>query len=214
MPRVAADQREALTESRRDQIIEAAIRRWLVEGFDATTVASIAREADMAKGTVYIYFKTKQEILEEAIRRYSLLPDLQVFFDAMADVPNERSIPLLVKGLWSAMRARVDLVRFFVRELTVRPEHARHFLETVIIPANEAMAGFYDQRIERGELRDVDMFVASRSLVGMVVVFLFTQFVYGGNEIRPMTDEQVTDAITDLFLYGVMPRGEGGDVEA
>jgi AcrR family transcriptional regulator len=214
MARVAADQREALAETRRDQIVAAAIRRWLVDGFDATTVASIAREAELAKGTVYIYFKTKQDILDEAIRRYSLLPDLETFFAAMSNVPSERSIPLLVKGIWSTLRARVDIIRLFVRELTVRPEHARHFLETVIIPANEAMADFYRAAAERGELRDLDMFVAARALVGMLVAFVFTQFVYGGDELRPISDEAVVETVTDLFLHGVLARGEGGDAQA
>lgn len=207
MPRVAADQREALAQSRRDQIVSAAVRRWLADGFDATTVSAIAREAGIAKGTLYIYFRTKQDILDEAIRRYSLVPDLRGFLGQIAARPAEETIPVLVRGLWQGLRARVDVVQLFMRELAVRPEHARRFLETVVIPVNELVGEHFQAEIDSGGLRDVDMFIASRALVGMLMAFLVTQDMFGGRQLHPMSDDEITGAIADLFLYGVVARG-------
>lgn len=208
MPRVAASQREALTRSRRDQIIEAAIRRWLVDGYDATTVAAIAREAGLAKGTVYLYFPTKEEILSAAIERYSLLPDVRAFLDQIGDTSVRDTLPLLVRGLWSALRARLDVIRFFAREITVRPEHGRSFLETVVLPTNTLVAEHLTSRVESGELRDLDMFIAARSLVGMLMIFLFSQHVFGGQELHPLDDEEIVKTVTDVFLHGALGHGE------
>jgi AcrR family transcriptional regulator len=210
MPRIAASQREALTQSRRNQIVDAAIRRWLEDGFDATTVASIAREAGLAKGTVYLYFPTKEEILSEAINRYSLLPDMRAFAAQITDTPIADTVPLLVRALWAALRARVDVIRFFAREITVRPEHARHFLETVVLPTNKLVAEHLLGEVEAGVLRDMDMFIAARSLVGMLMIFLFSQHVFGGQELHPLEDEAIVQTISDLFLHGILSQPEGG----
>jgi AcrR family transcriptional regulator len=210
MPRVAADQREALAATRRDQIIEAAIRCWLAKGYDATSVSAIAREAELAKGTLYLYFPTKQDMLDEAINRYSMLPDLRVFLAAARGTPSETTIPTLIRGLWHALLQRVDQIRFFVREVSVRPEHAKHFLQTVVLPSNEALAEHFAPEIENGALRPVNMFIASRALLGMLMIFLFTQEVFGGKELMPIDDDEIVATVSDLFLYGIVPR-EGGE---
>ena len=57
MPRVAASERDAFYETRRDELTEAALRLWAKRGFDATSVESIARRAGISKGAFYLYFR-------------------------------------------------------------------------------------------------------------------------------------------------------------
>ena len=209
---MAPDQREALAISRRDQIVEAAIRCWLADGYDATTVSAIAREAELAKGTLYLYFPAKQDILDEAINRYSMLPDLRGFLAAARDTPITATIPVLVRAFWSGLRARTDTIRFFVREVTVRPEHARHFVQTVVLPSNAALAAHFAAEIDTGALRPINMFIAARALVGMLMIFLFTQEIFDGKSLSPLDDDEIVDTIADLFLFGVVAREGGGDV--
>jgi len=49
-------------EARRAKIIEAAKRMFLSQGFDTTTMKSIAIEVELSKGTLYNYFKSKDEL--------------------------------------------------------------------------------------------------------------------------------------------------------
>ena len=48
---------------KRQQIVEAAVRVFARNGYYHSRVADIAREAGIASGTIYLYFKTKDEIL-------------------------------------------------------------------------------------------------------------------------------------------------------
>src|SRR2546430_12298501 len=50
------------------QIIEAAIRVFARTGYYSSRVSDIAREAGIASGTIYLYFKTKEEILVTLFR--------------------------------------------------------------------------------------------------------------------------------------------------
>lgn len=50
-------------EIRREELMDAAQRLFLEKGFTATSVAEIVDAADVAKGTFYLYFQTKDDVL-------------------------------------------------------------------------------------------------------------------------------------------------------
>ena len=50
--------------AKRRQIIEGARAVFLAQGFDAASMGEIAREAGVSKGTLYVYFKSKEELFE------------------------------------------------------------------------------------------------------------------------------------------------------
>lgn len=57
-------------EIRRDELMDAAQRLFLEKGFASTSVAEIVKAADVAKGTFYLYFQTKEEILDALQERF------------------------------------------------------------------------------------------------------------------------------------------------
>ena len=67
MPKVS----EAHRESRRDQILDAAVACFLRRGVRATTMADIIAESDLSAGAIYGYFEGKQELALAAMRRES-----------------------------------------------------------------------------------------------------------------------------------------------
>jgi AcrR family transcriptional regulator len=207
MVRLAAEQRDALGEARRSQIVEAAAGLWLRHGFDATSVAAIARAAGLAKGTVYLYFPSKEALLDEAVRRYSLVPAFEELSRELAGAAPEDAIPRIARELWRRLTQQAPLVRLMLRELPQRPDAARAFLEKVVLPANRLFAGYLDARVAAGALRPLDTFVAARALVGMLMIFLLTQELYGGRALAPLSDDSITDTVADVFLRGVLrPR--------
>jgi AcrR family transcriptional regulator len=54
---------DAKRESRRQQILDAALRCFSRDGFHATTTADIVRESGVSQGTLYLYFATKDDII-------------------------------------------------------------------------------------------------------------------------------------------------------
>jgi AcrR family transcriptional regulator len=54
---------EAQRETRRQQILDAALRCFSRDGFHNTTTADIVRESGVSQGTLYLYFATKDDII-------------------------------------------------------------------------------------------------------------------------------------------------------
>src|ERR1043166_2532280 len=60
-------------EARPDEVLDAALALFIEKGFAATRVEDIAAEAGLSKGAVYLYFPSKEAILEGLVKR-AVLP--------------------------------------------------------------------------------------------------------------------------------------------
>lgn len=74
MPRT---KRDVVTEFRRAEILDAAYRVFAERGFEQATTADIAAAAGVAKGTLYLYYPSKQEIYDAALVQSALEVDGQ-----------------------------------------------------------------------------------------------------------------------------------------
>jgi AcrR family transcriptional regulator len=67
MPRTKKD---VVTEYRTGEILQAASRVFAERGYDLATIEEIARQAGVAKGTVYLYYRSKREVYWAALRHH------------------------------------------------------------------------------------------------------------------------------------------------
>ena len=82
-----------MSETRRDRILEAAMRQFADRGYRGTRVEDVANEVGVAKGTVFLDFGSKEALFLEAFKRaVSLLP---AWLDAPADVVEQ--------GFWAVL---------------------------------------------------------------------------------------------------------------
>jgi AcrR family transcriptional regulator len=58
------EQNQAIREQTRQQILDAAFELFAEEGFSKTSIAAVAKKAEVSKGLIYHYFDSKERILE------------------------------------------------------------------------------------------------------------------------------------------------------
>ena len=138
---VDLDKRNASPEAsgdsaKRRQIIDGACRMFLSQGFDAASMGAIAREAGVSKGTLYVYFKSKEELFEAIVEEQCRQQAEQIF-----TLDTEAPIEAELKRLGE------QFTRFLCRPGGVSP------LRTVIAIADrmpELGAKFYHSGPARG----------------------------------------------------------------
>jgi AcrR family transcriptional regulator len=125
--------------AKRAQIIDGARRMFLAQGFDAASMGAIAREAGVSKGTLYVYFKSKEELFEAIVEDECRAQAEQIFtLDREAPIASE------------LQRVGEELTRFLCRRDGVPS------LRTIIAIANrmpEVGAQFYASGPARGIAR-------------------------------------------------------------
>ena len=135
---------------RRRQILDAAIRVFARQGFNACRVSDIAREANVAYGLVYHYFDSKDQVLNELfVERWSLL------LQAIQEV-DDRSIPA---------REKLDAVAGFIIDSY---RHDPELMKVIIVEVTRAANSF--TRTHLKEIRQafdlIAKIVARRAGVG------------------------------------------------
>ena len=211
MPKVRASERDAFYESRRTELANVALRMWAKRGFDQTSVAAIANGAGVAKGTFYLYFASKEALLEEVLRRNSLLPNIQMLVDDLQKKSFEQAVHGFVRGAWSHLCKHRDLVLVVLRELPTHLEQAQHLMERVMVPANRVLADYLAARVDSEHAKQLSMIVSARGLLGMIVFMFLTQEVLGAGRVLEVPEDEITATIANLFLFGVTTRAPDGD---
>jgi TetR/AcrR family fatty acid metabolism transcriptional regulator len=109
------------TDDKRRQILDAAVRVFARQGYEASPVGDVAREAGVAYGLVYHYYGSKDAVLEAVFREAwgRLLGAVAVAEETGETAPEQ--LALVVKIVLRAWRDDPDLVRLLVREITRSP---------------------------------------------------------------------------------------------
>lgn len=202
MSRVAAANRERYAEARRETILDAALRVFSSTAFAETTMDQVAAQAGVSKGCLYLYFPTKEALLHNLVRRYSLLPELPDLIESIRETPPALGVPTLVSEIWRLLRQRKELARVLVREIHSNPQRARLFTEQVGLRAYRSVASYLGLWMDRGKLRRSDPIATAQCLIGMLWFFLLTQELMGGKDLHPLSDESIASTVSQTFLEG------------
>ena len=154
MPRVAAAKHEQYAEARRDQILDAALRIFARKGFAESTVDEIAVEAGLAKATLYLYFPSKEALLQKLVDHYRLVPDLGGLMESIRDLPPVGGIPRLVAGIWRQLKEHKEAAHVLVREIFSNPQRAKLYTEQIRLPGQQAAGELPGNLDEAGQAQE------------------------------------------------------------
>ena len=202
MSRVAAAKHDEYAQGRRDLILDAALQVFANATFADAKMDDVAAVAGLSKGALYLYFPTKEALLQSLIKRYDLMPELPDLVDSIRERPPAVGIPSLIGQIWSRLCERKALAQVMVREIHSNPARAKLFSEQVGLRAYHALASYLECWMKRGELRRQDALAAAQCLFGMLWFFLTSQELMGGKELHPLSDETITSTVARMFLEG------------
>jgi len=206
MAKIPASERDAFYEARRSELAEVALKLWAEKGFDQTSVEAITREAGVSKGTFYLYFESKQALLEDVMQRNSLAPNVFALVQDLAHEDFETAVHRFVAGAWEHLEAHRELLIVALREIAGHLDEVHQIVERVLAPMNLQLAKYLEQRIDPERSAVLSHLIAARSLVGLVVFMFLSQELLGFGRVLPVPREDITRTIAELFLHGVGPR--------
>ena len=110
-----------IADDKRSLILAAAVRVFAQQGYEASRVGDVAKEAGVAYGLVYHYFGSKDAVLEAVFHEQwgRLLAAVALAEETGETAPEQ--LELVVKIVLRAWRDDPDLVRLLVREITRSP---------------------------------------------------------------------------------------------
>jgi AcrR family transcriptional regulator len=141
--------------ARREAILTAALDEFSAQGFAAARMDDVARRAGVAKGTIYLHFRDKEELFQELIRSV-LSPFVGTLETTLrADVPVRGTIGQVVELFVTQVYGtrRKDVIRLILTEGQRFPHIAEFYYREVLSRILAAIRILLRRAVERGELR-------------------------------------------------------------
>ena len=182
------------------RIIDAAVRVFARKGYYSSRVADIAQEAGVAIGTIYLYFKTKEEILVTLFRE-----KMAVFVRALGKVLSQEPDPpaklrCLIRHHFEILESNPELAEVIQVELRQGNKFFRGASAREVGSYFDLIASVLDEGVATGHFRkELPTKVATKVLFGAVDQ-MTTSWVLGRRTYRLA---ETAGAVADLFLKGI-----------
>jgi len=141
--------------ARRQAILEAALTVFAEEGFAAARLDHVAEKAGVAKGTIYLHFKDKQDLFEQMVRE--AVSPVIARLEALAQLP-DLPADMVLHGMFTVFRTEVlgtrrkDLLRLVMTEGPRFPAIAAFYHREVVSRGLKLMGGVLERAKAKGEL--------------------------------------------------------------
>lgn len=191
-------------EARPQEILGAALAEFAANGYAATRLDDVARRAGISKGTIYLYFDSKEELFKEVVRR-SVVPQLENLRAAVDGFSG--SVEDFIRTRFKEFEIRLieSEVRFIFRLLVAEghkfPDLTRFYFDEVIGRGMAVLRRLVARGVAQGEFRptaldEVPQLLVAPALLGLLWKALFDRY-------RPLDLERMLETYVDLILNGL-----------
>jgi AcrR family transcriptional regulator len=173
--------RQRRKEARPQEIVEAAMRLWAEKGFAATRLDDVAAEAGVAKGTIYLYFASKEALFEAALRQTLVATMESASGQAEGFGGSTRELLALFFGLVHRQledSGAVVLMKVLIGEGHRFPALVTLHRELALSRGLETLARILQRGVERGELRPDAVKTDPRIIMGPIMTAALWSLVY------------------------------------
>jgi AcrR family transcriptional regulator len=175
---------DAERQAKERAILDAALDVFAESGFAPARLEEVAARAGVAKGTIYLYFPSKQALFEALIRTGIGAPIEAAGAEAAAlDLPFDA----VVRGLFARMRHQIlatrrkEIIRLVIAESGRFPELAEFYYREVVARGMALLSAAAERAVARGELSSDELarfpqLVVAPGLVAFLWATLFERF--------------------------------------
>jgi len=194
------------------QIDDAAISLFSEKGFANTSTKEIAAKANVAEGTIFKHYKTKDNLLLNILLKFIkvLIPvmkkDIAKKLSAQAFESVDDFIRYFIKNRIDFVIANQEILRIFVKELMYNDSLRYNLMTGHFDDIVQLFYDYFDQFKARGQLRDVPNEVLINKMLKIILADVVWVFVIT-DRYKTTDFDAWTETMIDQFLEGLRPEG-------
>jgi AcrR family transcriptional regulator len=196
-------------DARPEEILHAAVEVFGERGLAHSRLEDVARKAGVSKGTLYLYFDSKDALFRAVVRatKGSLLDESEAWLDAF-DGPAREALIHYIRGMWRHMAdpTQASVSRLVQSEIRNFPELARFYFEEVTLRARRLLERVLARGVATGEFRPEQARFAARAVPALALMMNGIQCLFSTYDPEPLTPDAMTEHAVDLLLHGVLSR--------
>jgi AcrR family transcriptional regulator len=195
-------------ERRPAEILDAAFEEFAANGFEATRLEDVARRAGIAKGTIYLYFRDKEQLFRAMVRKVlvPVIEGLQVStssFSGSVEDLGQQLIGRQYAHLVNNPKAR-EILRMLIAESKRFPQLSEIWYRDVFQRGQKVMGLVLAKGLASGEVRKSKVFDFPFMVGAPGMLAVVWKLIFG--ERHPLDLDAYREAHLDLILNGVKAR--------
>ena len=204
----AAPKRERRKEARPGELLDAALDLFVEKGFSATRVDEVAARAGVSKGTLFLYFQSKEDLFKAVVRRNiaNNFPRWQEEFLTFEGTSSDM-LRYAMTSWWERIgKTRASgITKLVMSEAQNFPEIASFYQEEVIQPGNVMIRRILARGVQSGEFREMDLDQAVHLIVAPMIFLMMWKHSMGAcaASAKIVDPEQFIHMQVDVLLHGM-----------
>jgi len=193
------------------EILSAALASFAERGFAATRLDDVAARAGVTKGTLYLYFRNKEELFKDVVRQ-ELLPTIEWAEAIVADSAASSMVLLeQLAELFSRIgSSRLSAIpKLVLTEAGNFPDLARFYLEEVVDQGKALLRKVLERGVETGEFRPIDTESVVLCVIAPLLLACLWRHSFEPHSNLPLDIEALFRAHLDLLRRGLAAEPGG-----
>lgn len=199
MPRIKADSVAEHKTVIRRRLLDASMTLFSELGYEATTFADLAAEADIGRTTIYEYFSDKEDLLASLVEE-ELPQTIGEMLGRLPEASGTDRLVALAREMVAFIALDPTLGLLLHREVPKLNQQARVRVERAHLDLIHEFVSLIRGGVERGELRELPLDVLGR-LVQDIIMSGAKVLIDAEDPLARM--DEVTDAVVEVLLHGI-----------
>jgi AcrR family transcriptional regulator len=178
----SAAKRERRKEARPGELLDAALDLFVEKGFAATRVEEVAARAGVSKGTLFLYFQSKEELFKAVVCENisGHLKEWNAQFDTFEGSTAEM-LDCCLNAWWDRVGATraSGINKLMLSEAKHFPELVAFYQQEVVLPGHALIRRVLQRGMARGEFRTLDLDYAVYSVLAPMTFLILAQHCMG-----------------------------------
>ncbi len=170
--------RERRKEARPGELLDAALDLFVEKGFAATRAEEVAARAGVSKGTLFLYFQSKEELFKAVVRENisGHIRELNAAFDTFEGSAKDMVVQCM-QTWWQRVGATksAGIDKLITSEASNFPELASFYQAEVIEPGQILTRRILQKGIDNGEFRPLDLDYAVFGIIAPMMFLIMTK---------------------------------------
>jgi AcrR family transcriptional regulator len=188
MPRTT-QQYEKIRESRKQQIMDVAMRLFANNGFKSTSISIIAKEAGISKGLLYNYFESKEDLLIQIVEKG--FKEMLDYFDPNKDgILTREEYIYFINEIFDLMNRKLSFYKLYF-SLMLQPSVWKHFepkFQEILGPLLGTLAQYY--KTKGSSNPEAEALLAGAMMDGIGFNYIFNPDLFPLEEVKKMIIEK------------------------
>jgi TetR/AcrR family transcriptional regulator len=200
--------RERRKEARPGELLDAALDLFVEKGFAGTRAEEVAARAGVSKGTLFLYFQSKEELFKAVVRENisGRFKEWNEEFETFEGTAAEM-LAYCMNVWWERVGATraSGITKLMMSEAGNFPEIAAFYQQEVIQPGQALIRRIMQRGIDRGEFRPMDLDYAIYSVIAPMIFLILAKHSTGtcGDPSLPGNAEKYVTTQVDTILRGI-----------